>query len=70
VKLKVSVGRKIRKYRQAANLSQESLAAKARLHSNYISLLERGGANISVDSIERICKVLKISPSALFDLEN
>jgi transcriptional regulator with XRE-family HTH domain len=69
VRLRISVGQRIRKYRQAANISQEVLAAKSKLHSNYISLLERGGANVSVDSIERICKVLKISPSALFDLK-
>lgn len=63
------MGKNIKKIRLASNLSQESLAAKADLHSNYISLLERGKANISVDSIERISKVLKISPSILFDSE-
>ncbi len=68
VKLRISVGQKIRKYRQAANISQEILAAKSKLHSNYISLLERGGANVSIDSIERICKALKISPAVLFDV--
>ena len=61
------VGERVRKYRLDRGLTQESLAAKARLHPNYVSLLERGGANISVDSIEKLCKVLQIKPTSLFE---
>jgi transcriptional regulator with XRE-family HTH domain len=69
VRLRVLVGRNIKKYRHAAKISQESLAAKAKLHSNYISLLERGGANISVDTIERVSKALKVNPVIFFEPE-
>jgi transcriptional regulator with XRE-family HTH domain len=69
VRLRILVGKNIKKYRQAAKISQESLAAKAKLHSNYISLLERGGANISVDSIERVSRALKVNPVIFFEPE-
>ncbi|HEX5317243.1 MAG TPA: helix-turn-helix transcriptional regulator [Candidatus Kapabacteria bacterium] len=59
------IGKNIRKYRETAGISQESLATSAKLHSNYISLLERGGANVSAESIERIAKALKIAPHLL-----
>ena len=65
MKLSVLVGINLRKYRLSLKLSQESLAIKAKLHPNYISLLERGGANVSVDTIERICKILKVKPYEL-----
>ena len=42
-------------YRLKADISQEALAAKAGLHRTYISSVERGLRNISIDNIDRSC---------------
>ena len=54
------LGGTIRAYRKQAGLSQEKLAEKAELHPVYISAVERGAKNISVDTLIRIAKVLGI----------
>ncbi len=59
------VGRVIRKYRENAGLSQEALAAESGLHRTYISLVERGHRNISVDALSQIAEALGVYPSRL-----
>ena len=59
------VGRVIRKYRESARLSQEELAELAGLHRTYISLVERGRRNITVDALNQIAEALEVYPSKL-----
>ncbi len=59
------VGRVIRKYRESAGLSQEGLAEESGLHRTYISLVERGRRNISVDALSQIAEALGVYPSRL-----
>jgi transcriptional regulator with XRE-family HTH domain len=59
------VGRKIRACRKQAGLSQEQLAEKADLSYKYLGEVERGCVNISLDSLVRIAKALRV---ALHDL--
>lgn len=59
------VGRVIRKYRESVGLSQEALAAESGLHRTYISLVERGHRNISVDALSQIAEALGVYPSRL-----
>ena len=40
--------------------TQELLAEKADLHPVYVGNVERGCENISVDSLQRIAKALKV----------
>ena len=47
-------------YRLKADISQEALAAKEGLHLTYISSVERGLRNISIDNIDRIANALGI----------
>jgi transcriptional regulator with XRE-family HTH domain len=54
------VGQKIRAYRKEAGLSQEKLAEKASLSYKYLGEVERGVVNISLDSLMRIAKALKV----------
>jgi transcriptional regulator with XRE-family HTH domain len=55
------LGEKLRTYRKRANLTQERLAEKTGLSVVFISLVENGWRTISVDSLLRISRVLKVS---------
>jgi len=59
------LGEAIRKQRKRAQLSQETLAEKADLSPVYISRVECGKENISVDALMRIASVVKLSASDL-----
>lgn len=50
----------IKYYRIKANLTQEDLAEKANVTSKYISDLERGIFNVSLEKLEQIANVLNI----------
>ena len=54
------VGQQIRAYRKQADLSQEELAEKASLSYKYLGEVERGYVNVSLDSLMRIAKSLKV----------
>ena len=47
-------------YRIKANLTQEDLAEKANVTSKYISDLERGIFNVSLEKLEQIANALNI----------
>jgi len=55
----------IRRHRQLAGVSQEELADRAKLHHTYISLVERGKRNLSVDALDQIAYGLGVAASAL-----
>jgi transcriptional regulator with XRE-family HTH domain len=59
-------GKAIRRRRRELDLSQEKLAERAELHRTYISSIERGERNLSLENIEKLAKALEISISALF----
>jgi transcriptional regulator with XRE-family HTH domain len=54
------LGENIRAQRKRLRLSQEKLAEKADLHPVYIGDIERGEENVSLDSLVRIAKALKM----------
>ena len=56
----------LRKYRNAAGLSQEAFANKAGLHRTYISALEREKRSVAIDNIEKIADALEIDAYLLF----
>lgn len=66
VKLEIKLGRNIRKYRKKLKISQENLAFEAKIERSYISALERGKRNPSIQVISKIAKALKVSTSELF----
>jgi transcriptional regulator with XRE-family HTH domain len=61
------VGGKIRACRKQAGLSQEKLAEKADLSYKYLGEVERGCVNISLDSLVRIAKALRVALRDLTD---
>ena len=59
-------GKAVRRRRRELDLSQEELAERAELHRTYISSVERGRMNPSLENVEKIAKALAIPLSALF----
>lgn len=55
----------MRRYRAAANLSQEALAHDSGLHRTYISGIERCVRNPSLKAIEKIARSLGVKPYEL-----
>lgn len=66
VDIKWRFGRAVRKRRRELDLSQEELAEKAELHRTYISSIELGKCNFSLENIEKLAKALNISMPDLF----
>ena len=63
--IKKKFGEKIRSIRKKRGLSQEELSFRASLHRTYISDIERGSRNVSLENIEKIAKALDISTKDL-----
>ncbi len=57
--LRQGLGRAIARLRRERDLSQEKFAALARVHRTYMTGIERGRHNVSLDILERIAKALK-----------
>jgi CheY-like chemotaxis protein len=67
IDLKILLGVAIKKQRTSLSISQEELAYRAGLHRTYVSDLERGVRNPSMDSIEKLARALRLSVSTLFE---
>jgi transcriptional regulator with XRE-family HTH domain len=64
-KLSVHFGKIVRRRREKTNLSQMQLAERAGVHYNYISQIERGQKNPSLDIAARIAGALGATLSQL-----
>ncbi len=64
------VGEKIRIIRKTKGLTQEALGNKSQLSFSYISDVERGTRNISIESLEKIMTALEVSPNEIFDFHD
>ena len=67
IDLKSLLGMAIKRQRASLGISQEELAHRAGLHRTYVSDLERGARNPSIDSIEKVARALELSVSKLFE---
>jgi transcriptional regulator with XRE-family HTH domain len=63
--IRMRFGKAVRKRRNELKISQEDFAELAGLHRTYISDLERGTRNISLENIEKLAKALDLSISEL-----
>jgi len=59
-------GKRVRELRKSQGLSQQKLALKTGLHYTYIGAVERGERNLSLQSMEKIAKGLKVNIVELF----
>ncbi|HEX9047757.1 MAG TPA: response regulator [Verrucomicrobiae bacterium] len=63
---KKQFGACLKAWRERLGFSQERLAERAELHRTYISDVERGARNLSLESITRLARALEIAPADLF----
>ncbi len=59
-------GEHIRQLRKARGYSQESFAAKLKLHRTYIGAIERGEKNITIKNLEKLANCLELKISDIF----
>ena len=64
--VKKAFGAAIRSARLDQGISQEELADRADLHRTYVSDVERGMRNVSLENIEKLGNALRLSVSTLF----
>jgi len=67
VALKKDFGAAVRNARLDQGISQEELADRADLHRTYVSDVERGVRNVSLESIAKLGSALRLSVAALFN---
>jgi transcriptional regulator with XRE-family HTH domain len=65
--IKLKVGQRIRALRKELEISQEALAYKAEVDRTYITDVENGRRNVSVEILEKIIKALEVSLSDFFN---
>jgi transcriptional regulator with XRE-family HTH domain len=61
------VGENVRRFRQAAGMSQEDLAARMGVEQGYVSRLEVGGRNPTIVTIWHAAEALSVKPAMLFE---
>lgn len=61
----VALGQTIRRLRREAGLTQEELAGRAGLSTNYVGETERGERNPSALALMALAKGLAVTPSTL-----
>ena len=59
-------GAAVRARRLRLGFSQETLAERAELHRTYVTDVERGARNLSLESISRLARALEVSIGSLF----
>ena len=58
--LSIRLGRTVRELRSAAGYSQESFAAKIKVHRTFMGTIERGNTNVSLETLGRLAQGLGI----------
>ena len=64
--VKKEFGASVRAHRLSLGISQEALAERAELHRTYVTDVERGARNLSLESISRLARALDVSIDLLF----
>jgi transcriptional regulator with XRE-family HTH domain len=65
--LRKSLGERVRQLRRNSGVSQEDFADQCGFARSYMSRIERGASNLSLDGIERLAAALDITVGELFE---
>lgn len=66
----MSIGKNIRKYRETANMSQESLARQLNVTQQAVDSWERALVNPRKKTIDKLASIFNVTPNELFGYEN
>jgi transcriptional regulator with XRE-family HTH domain len=69
IDVKKTFGISLKTWRRQRGFSQEELSERSKLHRTYISDVERGARNLSLESITRLAAALAVPVGALFPAE-
>lgn len=64
------VGRNTKRLREAQGLAQDELAHRADIHVTYLSGVENGHRNITLNVLERLAKALGVTEAMLVGRES
>jgi len=64
--LRVLFGNRVRELRKVADLKQDEFADRCGFTRSYMSRIETGGANPSLDAVQTIAVALRVSVKELF----
>jgi len=64
---RVLLGRRIKELRRARGLSQEQLAERMGINAKYLSSIERGRENPTLDLLLKLAKSLRVETAGLFN---
>ena len=67
--IKVAIGERISELRKAKNLSQQKFSYEAEIERSYLTHVEKGRKNISVETLIKITDALDISLKEFFKPE-
>jgi transcriptional regulator with XRE-family HTH domain len=65
--IKLLIGQRIKEIRNEKSMSQEDVANTAEMERSFVTHIERGRRNISVDTLQRVLDALDISFKDFFD---
>ena len=65
--VKLKVGQRIRQLRKELELSQEALALRSEVDRTYVTDIENGRRNVSLEILERLIKALNVSFTEFFN---
>lgn len=65
--IKLKVGQRVKELRKQLEISQEALAYKAEVDRTYVTDIENGRRNVSMEILERIVIALEVSFSEFFN---
>lgn len=63
--LRVVVGKNVRQARLRLGIPQDELAHRAHIHPTYLSGVENGRRNITLDVLERLAAALRVAETDL-----
>ncbi|GAA6213216.1 helix-turn-helix transcriptional regulator [Hyphomicrobiales bacterium 4NK60-0047b] len=67
MEIKKKFGSNVRDLRKLANISQEELALRLNADQAYVSRIEAGQMNVTLETIDEIAKALNVSAKEFFE---
>lgn len=67
MEIKKKFGSNLRDLRKSANISQEELALRLNADQAYVSRIEAGQMNVTLETIEEISKALNVPAKEFFE---